>query len=85
MIALALQGLGKGIIATPRISLTRFLAHQLRKLHGRQAWGMWHEGSGRSEQYIGSYGTVVCLPSLARAVAEAYDKRIRSFRFVCRD
>ena len=70
--ALALQNLGRGIIATPRISLTRFLAHQLRKLHGRQAWGMWHEGSGRSEQYIGSYGAVVCLPSLARAVAKAY-------------
>ena len=78
MIALALQGLGKGIIATPRISLTRFLAHQLRKLHGRQAWGMWHEGSGRSEQYIGSYGTVVCLPSLARAVAEAYDNGLEA-------
>ena len=76
--ALSMQNLGRGIIATPRISLTRFLAHQLRKLHGRQAWGMWHEGSGRSEQYIGSYGAVVCLPSLARAVAEAYDNGLEA-------
>ena len=56
-----------------RISLTRFLAHQLRKLHGRRAWGLWHEGSGRSEQFIGTYGAIVCLPSLGRAVTEAYD------------
>lgn len=78
IVALSMQNLGRGIIATPRISLTRFLAHQLRKLHGRQAWGMWHEGSGRSEQYIGSYGAVVCLPSLARAVAEAYDNGLEA-------
>ena len=39
---------------------------------------MWHEGSGRSEQYIGSYGAVVCLPSLARAVAEAYDNGLEA-------
>lgn len=70
--SLALQRLGVGIIASPRISLTRFLAHQLRKRHGRQAWGLWHEGSGRGEQYIGTYGAIVCLPSLARAVSAAY-------------
>lgn len=73
LVSLAIQDLGRGIIASPRISLTRFLAHQLRKRHGRRAWGLWHEGSGPGEQYIGTYGAIVCLPSLGRAVAEAYD------------
>ncbi|MDE0327328.1 MAG: hypothetical protein OXN27_25655 [Candidatus Poribacteria bacterium] len=73
LVSLALQNLGRGIIASPRISLTRFLAHQLRKRHGHRAWGLWHEGSGREEQYIGTYGAIVCLPSLDRAVAAAYD------------
>ena len=72
MVALAMQQLGVGIIAPPRISLARFLAYQLRKRHGKQAWGLWYEGSGTSEQYIGTYGAIVCLPSLSRAVAEAY-------------
>ena len=73
LVSLSLQNLGRGIIATPRISLTRFLAHQLRKRHGTRAWGLWHEGSGRSEQFIGSYGAIVCLPSLSRAVSSAYE------------
>ena len=72
IVALAMQNLGVGIIATPRISLSRFLAHQLRKQHGHNAWGLWHEGSGQSEQFIGTYGAIVCLPSLGRAVSEAY-------------
>ena len=71
-VMLAEQKLGIGIIASPRISLTRFLAHQLRKRHGHRAWGLWHEGSGRDEQFIGTYGAIVCLPSLGRAVTEAY-------------
>ena len=72
LMALSLQNLGIGIIASPRVSLTRFLAHQLRKRHGTRAWGLWHEGSGPSEQFIGTYGAIVCLPSLARAVSAAY-------------
>ena len=72
IVLLAMQNLGVGIIATPRISLSRFLAHQLRKRHGHKAWGLWHEGSGPSEQFIGTYGAIVCLPSLGRAVSEAY-------------
>lgn len=68
MIMLAMQGLGKGIIAVPRISLARFLAHLLRRRDGHRAWGLWHEGSGTSEQFIGEYGAIVCLPSLPRAV-----------------
>ena len=73
LVSLAMQNLGRGIIASPRVSLTRFLAHQLRKRHGHRAWGLWHEGSGRGEQFIGSYGAIVCLPSLNRAVSEAYE------------
>ena len=72
IVSLVMQNLGVGIIATPRISLARFLAHQLRKRHGHTAWGLWHEGSGQSEQFIGTYGAIVCLPSLGRAVSEAY-------------
>lgn len=71
IVSLATQGLGVGLIASPRISLSRFLAHQLRKRHGKQAWGLWHEGSGAGDQFIGTYGAIVCLPSLGRAVARA--------------
>ena len=72
LVSLAMQNLGRGIIVSPRISLTRFLAHQLRIRYGRRAWGMWHEGSGSREQFIGTYGAIVCLPSLSRAVKAAY-------------
>ena len=72
IVSLVMQNLGVGIIATPLISLARYLSHQLRKRHGRRAWGLWHEGSGNSEQFIGTYGAIVCLPSLARAVSAAY-------------
>ena len=78
MISLALQGLGKGIIAVPRISLARFLAHYLRRRDGYRAWGLWHEGSGRGEQFIGKYGAIVCLSSLGRAVNWASDEGIDS-------
>ena len=71
LVAIAMQQLGVGIIATPRISVARFLAHQLRKRHGHQAWGLWHEGS-EQDQFIGTYGAIVCVPSLARTVSAAY-------------
>ena len=73
MIALALQGLGKGIIAVPTVSLARFFAHCLRHLHGYRAWGLWHEGVQRTDRFIGEYGAIVCLPSLPRAVQSATD------------
>lgn len=78
IVSLAMQKIGVGIIASPRISLARFLAHQLRKRHGHGKWGLWHEGSGRSEQFIGSYGAIVCLPSLGRAVSAAYAEGLES-------
>ena len=76
MIALAIQGLGKGIIAVPRVSLARFLAHYGRRRDGPRAWGLWHEGSGSKEQFIGKYGAIVCLPSLPRAVQCAEDNGV---------
>ena len=73
MIALAIQGLGKGIIAVPRVSLARFLAHYLRRRDGYRSWGLWHEGCQKSDKFIGGFGAIVCLPSLPRAVESATD------------
>ena len=61
----------RGIICVPRISLARAIAHFLRQKYGDEAWGLWHEGSGWSNQFIGTHGAIVCLPSLPRVVAEA--------------
>ena len=68
---LALQRLGKCIIAVPRISLARFISFQLREQDRWRSWGLWHEGVGKDEKFIGTYGAIVCLPSLPRAVEEA--------------
>ena len=73
IIEFALQGLGKGIIAVPRISLARFLAHYLRGKHGSRSWGLWHEGCLKADRFIGDFGAIVCLPSLPRAVESARD------------
>ena len=64
----------RGIIAVPRVSLARAIAHVFRQQHGYEAWGLWHEGSGRQNQFIGTYGAIVCLPSLSRAVTEAKEQ-----------
>ena len=71
MARLAQQGIGKGIIAVPRISLARFLAHYLRRKDGSGAWGLWHEGAPPSEKFIGKYGAICCVPSLPAVLAEA--------------
>ena len=71
MALLAQQGIGKGIIAVPRISLARFLAHYLRRKDGSGAWGLWHEGAPPSEKFIGKYGAICCVPSLPAVLAEA--------------
>ena len=73
MITLSEQELGKGIIAVPRVSLARFLAHYLRSRDGYRAWGLWHEGVKRADRFIGEYGAIVCMPSLPRAVQRAID------------
>lgn len=64
----------RGILCVPRISLARAIAHYFREKHGTHAWGLWHEGSGKSNQFIGTYGAIVCLPSLANVVDAAYEQ-----------
>ena len=71
MIALAQQGLGKGIIVVPRVSLARFLVHYLRGKYGYRSWGLWHEGCHKADKFIGDFGAIVCSPSLPSAVATA--------------
>ncbi len=61
----------RGIICVPRVSLARAIAHIFRKKHGSKAWGLWHEGSGQGNQFIGTYGAIVCFPSLSHVVARA--------------
>ena len=73
MIALAIQGLGKGIIAVPTVSLARSLAHYLRRRDGYRSWGLWHEGCHKADKFIGDFGAIVCLPSLPQAVKSAND------------
>lgn len=76
MIALAMEGLGKGIIAVPLVALARFLAYLLRRRDGDRAWGVWYEGCQKSDRFIGEYGAIVCLPSLPRVVKWAEDAGI---------
>ena len=71
MTRLAQHGIGKGIIAVPRISLARFLAHYLRHRDGYRAWGLWHEGVPSGNKFIGHAGAICCLPSLPAVLAEA--------------
>ena len=77
MISLALQGLGKGIIVVPLVSLARSLAHDLRDKHGPRSWGLWHEGCHKSDKFIGDFGAIVCLPSLPQAVKSANDAGVQ--------
>ena len=71
MRSLADQGIGKGIIAVPRISLARFLAYYLRRRDGYHAWGLWHEGVPRGDKFIGTAGAICCVPSLPSVLTEA--------------
>ena len=77
MTVLAIEGLGKGIIAVPRVALARFLAYYLRRRDGHRAWGLWHEGCQKSDKFIGQYGAIVCLPSLPQAVKYASDADVQ--------
>ena len=76
MRSLADQGIGKGIIAVPRISLARFLAHYLRRRDGYNAWGLWHEGVPRGDKFIGTAGAICCVPSLPSVLAEAEGAKV---------
>ena len=68
----ALRG-ARGIIAVPRVSLARFLAHDLNE-DNDHAWGIWHEGSGRANRFVGELGAICCLPSLYRVVEKAREQ-----------
>ncbi len=71
LVSLAEQGLGRGIIAVPRVALAQQLAYQLRWQHGHEAWGLYTEGIPKGNKFLGTHGAIVCLPSLQQAVAEA--------------
>ena len=60
----------RAILIVPRISLARFLGHQLRSSDGREAWGVYYEGSG-TDAFIGTHGAICCLPSLPRVIRDA--------------
>ena len=66
--------IGRGIVLVPRVSLARFLAFYYRKKHGAGAWGLWHTGSGRDNQFIGTHGVIACLPSLPRVINAAKEQ-----------
>ena len=63
--------IGRGIVLVPRVSLAQFLASYYREKHGAGAWGLWHTGSGRDNQFIGTHGVIACLPSLPRVINAA--------------
>ena len=63
--------IGRGIVLVPRVSLAQFLASYYREKHGADAWGLWHTGSGRDNQFIGTHGVIACLPSLPRVINAA--------------
>ena len=77
MARLTQQGIGnQGIIAVPRISLARFLAHYLRSRDGFRAWGLWHEGVPSGNKFIGHAGAICCVPSLPAVLAEAEGAKV---------
>ena len=77
LVSLAEQGLGRGIIAVPRVALAQQLAYQLRWQHGHEAWGLYTEGTTKGNKFLGKHGAIVCLPSLQQAVAEAEEMGIQ--------
>lgn len=75
--ALATEKLGQaGIVLVPRISLAQALAAHFRYEHGYDAWGLFHEGSGNDNRFIGKYGAIGCLSSLSRMMHQASEQNI---------
>ena len=69
-----------GIVLVPRISLAQALSSHFRSEHGHDAWGLFHEGSGGQNRYIGRYGAIGCFSSLPRIVEQAIAQKINNFR-----
>jgi len=81
MRSLAQQGLGHGIMLMPRVSLVRYLAHELHRRDSYGAWGLWHEGVDSTyrtpNRYIGTYGAIACMPSLPLVEKWAVENGLR--------
>ena len=71
---------GAGIVLVPRISLAQALAAEFRYRHGHNTWGLFHEGSGQENRYIGRYGAIGCFSSLSLIVEQAKARNIDDFR-----
>ena len=71
---------GAGIVLVPRISLAQELSSHFRSEHGPNTWGLFHEGSGSQNRYIGRYGAIGCFSSLPRIVEQAIAQNIKDFR-----
>ena len=69
-----------GIVLVPRISLAQALASQFRYEHGHDALGLFHEGSGNENRFIGRYGAIGCLSSLPRMIHQASEQNIDRFQ-----
>ena len=69
-----------GIVLVPRISLAQALADEFRYEYGHDSWGLFYEGSGRDNRYIGRYGAIGCLSSLPLIVKQAKAQNISDFR-----
>ena len=71
---------GAGIVLVPRISLAQALSSHFRYEHGHDAWGLFHEGSGSKNRYIGRYGAIGCFSSLPLIVEQAKAQNVNDFR-----
>ena len=79
--SLAIETPGQaGIVLAPRISLAQALSFQFRYEHGYNAWGLFHESSGRQNRYIGTYGAIGCFSSLLLIVEQAKAQNIDDLR-----
>ena len=67
-----------GIVLVPRISLALALADQYRYQHGWDAWGLFHEGSGNTNRYIGTHGAIGCLSALPAILRQAHKQSINT-------
>ena len=65
-----------GIVLVPRISLAQALATRYRYEYGHNAVGVFHEGSGHANRFIGTHGAIGCLSALPAIVRQAHEQSI---------
>ena len=68
-----------GLVLLPRISLVQNLAPHYRHEHGHSAWGLFYQGSGSHNRFIGKYGAIGCPSSLPRMIEQASEQNIDQF------